>query len=153
MKICSFFGHRNVESSTGLKNKLILEVEKLINNNYSIFLFGGLGEFDEICWEVVTSLKHKYQFIKRIYCVEDARYLRPSKRPTYFKNSDFEDFIYLDLTFDWWYQRIYFRNCAMIDRSDFIIFYANEINNSGAFKALKYARKTRKEYFNIINTL
>lgn len=41
----------------------------------------------------------------------------------------------------------------MIDKSDFIIFYANEINNSGAFKALKYAIKTHKEYLNIINTL
>ena len=31
----------------------------------------------------------------------------------------------------------------MIDKSDFVIFYAEERKNSGAYKAYKYARKKK----------
>ena len=45
--------------------------------------------------------------------------------------------------FEGWYKSIYFRNCAMIDKSDFIIFYAEEREDSGAYKAYKYAKKKK----------
>ena len=109
--------------------------------------------FDDLCWKVVTKLKEKYPHLKRIYCLSDPRHQRISKRPKWLKDEDYEEFIYLDLDFDYWYQRIYYRNCVMIDRSDIIVFYVEEQENSGAYKAYKYAKQKKKSIINILNTI
>ena len=59
-------------------------------------------------------------------------------------NEDFEEFKYLDLDFDWWYQRICYRNCAMVDRSDIVVFYVEPRENSGAYKVYTYAKQKKK---------
>ena len=135
-KTCSFFGHREIEVTEELTEKLRNKIEDLIlNESYTNFMFGGFGMFDDLCHKVVSELKEKYNFIKRIYCLEDERYLRVSKRPHYLTNEDYEEFIYLPLKYDYWYTRIYFRNCEIINQSDFVIFYVKNTENSGAYKA------------------
>ena len=47
------------------------------------------------------------------------------------------------------YQRIYFRNLEMIEQSDFIIFYVNNTENSGAHKAMQYAKRKKKAFINV----
>lgn len=37
----------------------------------------------------------------------------------------------------------------MINQSDFIIFYVNKTENSGAYKALQYIKKKKKPFINI----
>jgi len=150
-KVCSFFSHSKIEITEELKEKLMTTVKKLIEDGFSIFYFGGFGEFDELCWQTVTQLKTTYPDIKRIYCLSDPRHQRLSKRPRLLKDEDYEEFVYLDLDFDWWYQRIYFRNCEMINQSDFVIFYVNQTKNSGAYKALQYAKKNKKGFINLSN--
>ena len=57
-------------------------------------------------------------------------------------------------SFEGWYKSIYFRNCAMIDESDVVIFYAEERENSGAYKAYKYAKgKKEKHVVNLWSTV
>ncbi|MBQ7348758.1 MAG: hypothetical protein IJW47_02060, partial [Clostridia bacterium] len=113
------------------------------------FLFGGFGDFDAICHKTVTQLKNKHPYIKRVYCLTDQRFLNKNKRPKYLKDEDYEDFIYLPLDFDFWYTRIYYRNCEMIKKSNYVIFYVEERKNSGAFKALKFAIRNKTEYINL----
>ena len=60
----------------------------------------------------------------------------------YFSREDYDDVIYLP-AFSGWYKSIYFRNCAMIDESDVVIFYAEEREDSGAYKAYSYAKKKK----------
>lgn len=148
-KTCSVFGHSKVEITKELENKLIETFKELIEKGYANFYFGGFGMFDELCHKIVSELKRTYNHIKRIFCLSDPRHLRVNKRPKWLKNEDYEDFVYLDLEFDWWYQRIYYRNCAMIDQSDIVIFYAEERENSGAYKAFKYAKQKKKEIINL----
>ena len=149
-KICSFFGHRQITNGEELRKRVTLLVEKLIvGKGYSIFLFGGWGEFDELCYNTVSHLKEKYPKIKRVYCVHDEKYLLECKRPEYLRTTDYEEYIYLPLSFDYWYTRIYYRNCEMIERSDYIIFYAEKKRDSGAYKALEYAQRRKKEFQNI----
>lgn len=88
-------------------------------------------------------------FIKRIYCLSDPRHQRVSKRPKWLKDENYEEFIYLDLSFDWWYQRIYYRNCEMIDQSDYVVFYVKHTENSGAYKAFQYAKRKKKNIFQL----
>lgn len=149
VETCSVFGHSKIENTKELEDKLIATFEDLIKQGCKYFYFGGFGEFDDLCHKVVSNLKSTYPHIQRIFCLSDPRHQRISKRPKWLKDEDYEEFIYLDLDFDWWYQRIYYRNCAMIDRSDIVVFYVEPRENSGAYKAYKYAKQKKKKTLNI----
>lgn len=151
-KVCSFFGHRTMEVTEDLKYKLTTLLEAMITrHNVTTFYFGGFGEFDDFCYKTVCELKQKYPHIQRIFCTADPRWLRPIKRPRWLNNENYEDIVYLDLKFDWWYTRIYYRNCEMINQSDYVVFYViDKSSNSGAYKAMQYAQKKKKEHFNLV---
>ena len=149
-KYCSCFGHLKIDITEELeKNTEKLFESLVVNENVGNFFFGGFGLFDDLCWQVVTKLKQKYPHIKRIFCLHDPRLQRIDKRIKYFNEEDYEEFIYLDLSFDYWYTRIYYRNCEMINQSDFVVFYIRNTNNSGAYKAYKYAVKQKKQIFEL----
>lgn len=150
-KTCSFFGHREIIVTKELKQKLRDIIENLITKeNFVIFFFGGFGEFDNLCHEIVTKLKNKYSFVKRIYVCEDYNFVdRPHKRPKWLTKKDYEEFIYLDMRYTGFYQKIYFRNIEMIEQSDFILFYVNNTENSNAYKTMQYAKRKKKTFINI----
>lgn len=65
-KVCCFFGHRNTKLTDYQYETLKNVIENLIVNlNVRIFLFGSKSDFDTICHNVVTDLKVKYPFIVR----------------------------------------------------------------------------------------
>ena len=67
MKTCSFFGHRDTPQTEELKQKVRETVERLIvEEGVDIFLFGSRSKFDELCHIVVTELKQKYPYIRRV---------------------------------------------------------------------------------------
>ena len=142
-KICSFFGHRTVEITKDLYATTAAEIKKSVELGCRIFYFGGYGDFDELCYKIVTKMKEENPAlqIKRIYCVSQERYLY--KKVRYFNRENYDEIIYLTPSFNGWYKSIYFRNCAMVDNSDVIIFYAEERENSGAYKTYKYAKKQK----------
>ena len=142
-KICSFFGHRDVNITDRLYAMTTAEIMRAVELGCHTFYFGGYGDFDHICHEIVTKIRDENPElkIKRLYCVSQERYLHKSVR--YFNRDDYDEIIYLMPSFVGWYRSIYFRNCAMIDQSDLIIFYADSKEDSGAYKAYKYAKKKR----------
>ena len=144
-KICSFFGHRDVEITEEIKKAVEAEILNAIDMGCRTFYFGGYGDFDALCYGLVTQIKDKNKElgISRVYCVPQESYLR--KKVRYFNREDYDDVIYLMPSFDGWYKSIYFRNCAMIDESAAVIFYAEERADSGAYKAYKYANKKKKD--------
>lgn len=152
-KSCSCFGHNKIEITEELKYQLKQIFETLITKeNVRYFYFGGFSEFDDLCWKIVTELKLQYPSIYRIFCLSDPRHQRLSKRPRWIKDENYEEITYLDLNFDYWYTRIYYRNCEIIDRSDFVVFYVNHTERSGAYKALQYATKKKKQIINVCDT-
>lgn len=145
-KICSFFGHRNIILTAELENRIEEVISELVlKENVDTFYFGGFGDFDEYCHKAVSRLREKHPNIKRIFCLSDERQLRKSKRPRYLKDTDYEEFVYLTIEFDYWYSRIYYRNCEMINQSDYIVFYIRDKENSGAYKSFQYAQKHKKQ--------
>ena len=149
MKICSFFGHRSIENSATLYEKAYNSILKAIEVGCRIFYFGGYGEFDRLCYEIVSKIKNEAGELEivRMFCVPQERELR--KKSRHFNPQDYENVIYLAPAFEGWYKSIYFRNCAMIDKSDVVIFYAEARENSGAYKAYKYAKSKHKTIFNL----
>ena len=140
---CCFFGHGEMDFTDELKekvkNKLIELIEK---ENYGVFKFGGISAFDYGCWELVKELKEQYPHIKTVLCLWEG------KRPWWAKYRKCDETEDLILDFDYWYTRIYYRNTAMIDTSNYCIFYVNRTENSGAYKAMKYAISKKRPFTN-----
>ena len=148
-KICSVFGHSQINKedlciSVELRKVLIDIITK---HEVTTFYFGGFGEFDTLCYEIITDLKKEYTYIKRVYCLEDEKYLKKYKHQLDY--NEYEDYILLPLAFDYWRTKIYYRNCSMIDNSDIVLFYIRKTENSGAYKAFKYAQKNKKQLISI----
>ena len=149
-KICSFFGHAYIDRKEEVYQKILHTVEELVYNEGCYeFWFGGYGEFDTLCHAIVTEIKKRCSAIRRVYCYSDEKQLLALKRRGEISTSDYEEIKLLPLTYNYWYTRIYYRNCKMIDASDTVIFYAESKEDSGAYKALKYAIRTKKRYVNL----
>ena len=164
-KICCFIGHRKVKDTEKLKEKLFNTIETLINRGTDTFLFGSKSEFNDICYNIVTSLKQTHTSVCRIYIraeypeINDdyKLYLLEKYEDTYFperaKNAG--KAVYIE------------RNLEMIDRTDICVFYYDEKYipfqkqnvrypvtehppASGTKTAYEYAMKTRKEIINLL---
>lgn len=150
MKTCAFFGHRNVKSTEELKIRLEKILREMIEKEgYETFLFGGLGDFDELCYKLVTYLKKSYGNIKRVFYLYDPNHQVIDKRPLWLLSKEYEEILYPNLEHDWWYKRIYFRNLEMVKISDRVIFYVLSKENSGAYKTMQYAIKKGKAILNV----
>ena len=73
---CCFFGHRMIEVTDELVNRLEKVVDDLIvEKKVDTFLFGSKSQFDKLCLQVVTELKKKYPHIRRIYVRAEFPYI------------------------------------------------------------------------------
>lgn len=143
-RICSFFGHKDVELTDKLWEDIPSAIKSLIEDcGVNTFYFDRFGDFDEYCHRAVSVMKAEYPNIERVFCLSDERHLNPRKRPSYLLKTDYEEFIYLPLDFDYWYSRLYYRNCEMINKSDFVVFYIRNAENSGAYKCFEYVSRGR----------
>lgn len=176
---CSFFGHRKIEISQQLRQKLKNIIEDLIvNYNVLTFLFGSRSEFNDLCHLVVTELKEKYPNIKRIaYTTRSESCILESEREkleeTYSRVFNREIHL-LGVEEEFEHKTKYLsgrasyveRNQSMIDESDYCIFYFDENYNppmrkhskrsisyyqpkSGTALAFSYAKQKKKNLINI----
>lgn len=179
IKSCSFFGHRKIETVEEVKQKLKELIERLIvEENVLTFLFGSRSDFDALCHLVVTELKEKYKDIKRIAytcrhetCVLEDERQRWGKIYSHFKK---REVFLLGVEEEGQHKNKYTsgrasyieRNEAMIDCSDFCIFYYDENYQpetrkrskggiyyqpkSGTKLAYEYAKRKKKIIINVI---
>lgn len=160
MQVC-FIGHRNIEKTDEMISLLRKTIITLIDKGVTTFLFGSKSEFDTLSWKIVTELKSKYPFIKRVYVrsvyphisKSYEEYILKSYEETYFpsKLENAGKFSYVE------------RNYEMIDNSTYCVFYYNEnyrppqnrntifpsSSNSGTKIAYKYATKKKKIIINL----
>lgn len=74
IKVC-FIGHRTIRKDEELISLLKQTIIDLINKGATTFLFGSMSEFDDLSWEIVTTLIAKYPFIKRVYVRSAYQYI------------------------------------------------------------------------------
>ena len=142
-KSCCFFGHREINETDELRERVTAVIERLIKeDNVDTFLFGSKSRFDSLSLELVTELKQKYPHIRRIYVraefpVISDRYME------YLLN--YYDETYYPEKINCSGRAAYVeRNCEMIDKSRFCVIHYNEseapvYRKSGTKKALDYA--------------
>ena len=120
--------------------KEIIE-DLIVNHNVLIFLFGSRSDFDHLCHLVVTELKEKYPNIKRIaYTCRSETCTLESERAhweevySYFRK---EKVTLLGVEEEFGHKSKYTsgranyveRNQAMINNSDYCVFYYDETIN------------------------
>jgi uncharacterized phage-like protein YoqJ len=75
-KTACFFGHRKINVTDELTDRLYREIENLITiDGIDTFLFGSKSQFDGICYKVVTDLKSKHPNIQRVYVRAESEYI------------------------------------------------------------------------------
>ena len=179
-KTCSFFGHRKIQITNELKMKLYNLVEDLIvKQNVSVFLFGSRSNFDELCHLVVSELKEKYPNIKRIAytcknetCILESERKKIEKAYFYIKKQPvrllgYEEEFEHNTKYTAGKASYIKRNQAMINASDFCVFYYDKNYkpekiklsknsvlyvqpNSGTAISYTYAKKKKKTIINLI---
>jgi len=166
-KTCCFLGHRKIDETAELKNKLYEIIENLIvNERIDTFFFGSKSQFDDLCHRIVTDLKEKHPHIKRIYVRSAFQHI-----PDWYEDSLLKH-----------YEGTYFpkhmenagrasyveRNQEMINKSKFCVVYYDENYlplrrknsrrdlfdyqpKSGTAVAYNYAMRKGCEIINVIN--
>lgn len=178
-KTCSFFGHRKIHCTEQLKQKVKEVIENLIvNDNVRTFLFGSRSEFDRLCHLVVTGLKEKYQDVKRIVytcrseaCILESEREKWEKIYSHFQKQKiqllgFEEEFEHKTKYTSGRAGYVERNQAMINDSDYCVFYYDENYlpekrkcakrnidyqpKSGAAIAYAYAKQKKKILINVL---
>lgn len=148
---CCFIGHRKIEKSLALEERIYNETEKLIEGGIHNFLFGSRSDFDSLCYEIITDLKGKYRDIKRIYVRAEYPYI----------NKNYYDYLLEKYEETYYPERILNagravyveRNWHMIDSCFVCMFYYKQNSNaqgkSGTEIAYNYAIKKDKRIINV----
>lgn len=124
-KACCFFGHRKINETPELTERLEAVIESLIKENaVNIFCFGSKSEFDSLCLKVVTNLKEKYPHIKRIYVRAEFPYIDDSYKKYLLER--YEDTYYPEKMINAGRSAYVERNYEMIDNSSYCICYYDE---------------------------
>ena len=144
--IVSFCGH----SDTILTQKEELYIKNLLNNlisnNEKIdFYLGGYGNFDNLCANILKSLKSNYNNFQ-VYFI--SPYINDSYLKTKFNDNLYDDCIFPPLENTPKKFAIIKRNFWMVDKSDLIICYVH-YSFGGAKTAIDYAIKKNAKIINI----
>ena len=146
--ICCFIGHREINVTDELKEKLRVVIEHLITDeSIDTFLFGSKSHFDDLCYDIVTEIKKKYPHIKRIFVRAEYPYIDESYVAYLLKS--YEDTYFPKSVLGAGKASYVKRNCEMIDNSRFCIVYYKEdytpkSRKSGTKIAFTYAEKKKK---------
>lgn len=157
---CSFIGHRVVKDSemvaSTLKEQIVMLIEE---KGVNTFLFGSRSEFNDICHQVVTELREQYPYIDRIAytCRSEYACMENDREKT---EKSISNLIYQEVSLKGYEGEVEFsrknkagrasyveRNQAMIDDSQYCLFYYNEVyspcgsGRSGTRIAYEYALK------------
>lgn len=145
---CCFIGHREINVTDELKEKLHMVIERLIiEESIDTFLFGSKSQFDDLCYDIVTEIKKKYPHIKRIFVRAEYPYIDESYVAYLLKS--YEDTYFPKSVLGAGKASYVKRNYEMIENSRFCIVYykANYTakgRRSGTKIALDYAKKKKK---------
>lgn len=150
---CCFIGHREINVTDELKEKLRVVIEHLIvDENIDTFLFGSKSQFDDLCYDIVTEIKKKHPHIKRIFVRAEYPYIDESYK-AYLLES-YEDTCFPKSVLGAGKVSYVKRNCEMIENSRFCIVYYKENytpkgRRSGTKIAVDYAEKKKKTIISI----
>lgn len=144
-KICAFCGHRDV-FDPNVKKRAEKEIISLIEQGFTTFYSGGMGDFDKICEGIVCGIKRKNDKIKLCLVLPYMKSSINHDRAYY--NSLYDEIVVPDLGDIHYKRAITARNRWLVENSDMILAYVfREIG--GAWTMFKHAEKSGVKYVNV----
>lgn len=146
----AFFGHRYIYEI--LKVRDLLEgfiLDFLEEKDYTVFLVGRNGEFDQLTASAVTTVRKVFRDDNSSLCL-----VLPYPTAEYLNNQEYFEDYYTEIEISSAAatshpkSAINIRNREMVDRADLIICYIEE-EKGGAWQTVKYAKEQGKEIINI----
>lgn len=132
-KICSIICEKKLYISNNLVEKLNVLLENLIvKEDINIFIFTGTNSFNKICYKILTKLKNKYPFLKRIFKLDKIT------KPKWASDLDFWENLNT-------VSNAKKEKTEIISKSDFVLLYKSE-KESDDKKTLEFLRQNRKPY-------
>lgn len=150
-----FLGHRTINESEELKEKLRDTIEHLITvEKIDTFLFGSKSMFNTLCLKTVTQMKERYPHIKLIYVRAEYPFINDSYKEYLLKSYD--DTYYPENILKAGNAVYIERNREMIKNSRFCIVYFDKNQSlkqksSGTKIALEFAIKKKKSIIHLAN--
>ncbi len=146
----AFFGHRNIDNSFQIENRLDVIIKKLIREKtYVEFLVGRNGEFDQYVSSAIIRAKRKYRddnnFHNLVLPYATAEYLNNTQS---FEEYYDEIEICQESAQAHFKSAIQIRNRKIVDRADLII-CCIEHESGGAYQTIRYAQKQNKKIINL----
>ena len=124
-KACCFFGHRKINKTPELIERLTKEIKVLVTEkDVNVFYFGSKSQFDDLCHKVTTELKEKYPHIKRVYVRAAFQHIPDWYEDSLFKH--YEDTYFPEHMENAGKASYVERNQEMINKSDFCVVYYDE---------------------------
>lgn len=167
MLSCCFIGHRNIDVTDALVNRIKEVVSTLLDNGVEIFYFGSRSQFNNLCYDVVTEFKQDFPNIQRAYIRAEYQYI--SKNYNDYLLQFYEDTFYPSQVAGCGKIAYVKRNQLMIDASDYCVFYYNpgytlsvkklncylptKVAHSGTKLSYDYAVYQNKKIVNICENL
>ncbi len=162
-----FIGHRKINDTPELRERVQDILQELIENGTVSFIFGDHSAFNSLCYDLVTELKEKYPEIKRINFRKD--YENTNDYTMQFLIVGYEESICPKGVGSAGRASYVERNQAMIRESDGCIFYYDENYQpsrrkygkhyltdyqpkSGTALAYHYAKLKKKHIYNLYET-
>ncbi len=152
-KVCCFIGHRKINETVELVDRLSELIKELIvNEKVETFLFGSRGRFNRLCYELVSMNKEKYPNIKRIYIRAEYPYISESYKKILL--TEYEETYYPSRILGAGKAVYLERNEEMILKSDICIFYYHESadrrsGRSGTKAAYEFAANHNKRIITV----
>ena len=124
-KTCCFLGHREIEVTEELQDKLYLAIERLIvEKGVNRFLLGSKSKFNSLCYQVVSKVKESYPDIIRVYVRSAYQHISDGYKDYLLEG--YEETYYPEQIANSGKASYVERNQEMIDKSDFCIVYYDE---------------------------
>ena len=156
-----FIGHRKIENTPALRERLQKILSELIETGTVTFIFGDHSEFNDLCYEMVTALKEKHPEIMRKKFRKD--YEDADEYTMQFLKTGLEENVCPKGIGNAGRAGYIKRNQAMISESDICVFYYDENYRpasrrndhnlikqpkSGTALAFRYAQTKKKRIIN-----
>ena len=138
-------GHRDVLDPT-VEERAEKEIISLVEQGFTIFYSGGMGEFNKICECIVRKIKRKNDQVKLCLILP---YIKSSVNhtPAYY-NALYDEIIVPDLGNPHYKRAVTERNRWIVKNSDVVLAYVFR-NCGGAWTMLNFAEKSGVECINV----
>lgn len=146
-KICSCFGKVKNIKKDGLEESLFVLFEQLIKEQgFDTFCFGGIGEFDEMCFKVIKKLQSEYGRIKTVLAKPKLKFSTEAFDDDFEKRFDESVMVGSNEQYDRF--PILARNFEIAKASSFIVFFAHENGRGNETKILNFAKEQNIPFIN-----